>query len=60
MKKAKNGIKTEETVQFYDLQCALRDSIIEEFGENAYNDLDMIREWRNEVVHFHITKPMSL
>ena len=34
-----------------------RDSIIEEFGENTYNDLDMIRKWRNKVVHFHKEKP---
>ena len=53
---SKYGIKTEEAT-FYDLQCILRDSIIEEFGENTYNDLDMIRKWRNKVVHFHKEKP---
>jgi hypothetical protein len=40
-----------------DLQCVLRDFILEDFGENTYNDLDLIREWRNKVVHPSAVKP---
>ena len=54
---SKYGFKIEERAQFYDLQCILKDIIVEEFGENTYNDLSMIREWRNRVVHFSPIKP---
>jgi hypothetical protein len=54
---SKYGVKAEEDAQFYDLQCVLRDFILEDFGENTYNDLDLIREWRNKVVHPSAVKP---
>ena len=56
---SKYGLKTQGEVHFYDLQCILRDIIIENFGENTYSDLDMIREWRNRVVHPSAAKPDS-
>lgn len=49
--------KTTEKMEFYELLCSLRDEIIEGYGEDVYNDLDMIREWRNKVLHPPVTKP---
>jgi hypothetical protein len=37
--------------------CILKDTIIEQFGEDVYNDLDIIRNWRNKVVHPSQEKP---
>ena len=44
-------------MRFYDLLCNLKEVIIEEFGKDVYNDLDLIREWRNNVLHPPVTKP---
>ena len=42
---------------YHDFLCTLRDVIIEKFGEDVYKDLDLIREWRNNVVHPPVVKP---
>lgn len=47
----------EKEMEFYDLLCALRNAIIEQFGDDVYHDLDLIREWRNKVVHPSGVKP---
>ncbi len=44
-------------MEFYDLLCNLKDVIVEEFGQDIYKDLDLIREWRNRVLHPPVTKP---
>ncbi len=49
--------KTTEKMEFYELLCSLKDVIIEDFGEDVYRDLDMVREWRNKVLHPPVTKP---
>jgi hypothetical protein len=54
---SKYGINIEEKAQFYDLQCILRNFILDDFGENTYKDLDLIREWRNKVVHPYDIRP---
>jgi len=46
-----------EKMEFYDLLCNLKEIIIEEFGQDIYDDLDLIREWRNKVLHPPVTKP---
>lgn len=49
--------KIEDKMEFNDLLCSLRDEIIEEFGDDIYNDLNLIREWRNKVLHPPVTRP---
>jgi HEPN domain-containing protein len=55
--RSKYGLKAEERAQFYDLLCILKDSIIEDFEESTYKDLDLIRDWRNKVVHPSAVRP---
>lgn len=43
--------KTVGELTFHDLQCALREVLIEKFGSIVYGDLEFIRNWRNNVVH---------
>ena len=47
----------EKSMHFYDFLCKLKEVIIDEFGENTYNDLDFIRIWRNKVLHPHPEEP---
>jgi len=54
---SKYGINIDEKAQFYDLQCILRNFILDNFGENTYKDLDLIRERRNKVVHPYDIRP---
>ena len=49
--------KVKERMEFYDLLCDMKEEIIENFGEDVFNDLNLIREWRNNVVHPPITLP---
>lgn len=44
-------------MEFSDLLCNLKDVITEEFGEDIYNDLNLIRTWRNNVLHPPVIKP---
>ena len=46
-----------EELEFYELLCASRDFLSEEFGALMYQDLDFIRIWRNNVVHPRRKKP---
>ena len=43
--------KINKKMEFNDLLCNLKDVIIEEFGKDIYEDLNLIREWRNNVLH---------
>jgi hypothetical protein len=49
--------KSAEEFEFYDLLCALKDVLTEEFGSNICQDLDFVRTWRNNVVHPGREKP---
>lgn len=48
-----------EELNFYDLLCALKEFLSEEFGSSIYQDLDFVRIWRNNVVHAGREKPDS-
>lgn len=48
-----------DRMDFSDYLCDVRDIIIEDYGEDIYNDLEFIREWRNNVAHAPITIPTS-
>ena len=52
--------RIEEKMEFYDLQCSLKDILIDKFGENVYNDLDYIREQRNLASHAPPIEPEEL
>jgi hypothetical protein len=49
--------RSNEDLGFNDLLTGLKSFIEEEFGENIYNDLNFIRDWRNIVVHPKQIKP---
>jgi len=49
--------KIDKKMEFSDLLCNLKDVISEEFGKDIYADLDLIREWRNNVLHPPVPKP---
>jgi hypothetical protein len=48
-----------ERMDFNELLCDLKETIVKDFGEDIYCDLDLIREWRNKVSHPPITVPNS-
>jgi len=49
--------KVRDKMTFSDLLGGLREVIIENFGDDIYHDLDLIRKWRNKVLHPPITAP---
>lgn len=49
--------RIKERMDFNDLLNNLKDIIVEDYGEDVYRDLDLIREWRNKVLHPPITIP---
>lgn len=49
--------KLDKKMEFYDLLCNLKDVIIEEFGKDTYDDLNLIRDWRNKVLHPPVATP---
>jgi hypothetical protein len=49
--------KIDKRMDFNELLCDLKEIIIEEFGEDIYQDLNLIRVWRNNVLHPPVTKP---
>lgn len=49
--------KAAKELEFYDILCALKEVLTENFGGNIYQDLDFVRIWRNNVVHPRREKP---
>jgi hypothetical protein len=52
--------KVAKDLEFYDLQCSLRDVLTEMLGNSVYQDLDFVRTWRNKVVHPGRERPDSI
>jgi hypothetical protein len=51
-----SSIGIQERMLFNDMLSSMRITIQSDFGDEIFNDLDMVRQWRNNVLHHPVKK----